>query len=84
MSEHHIVTVLSHIDADIDVDVDLDDLIEAMDDDEKHYVATKLARPQMDEVQHAGEAVYYEFVNRQPEITPALRELVWRTAGRIL
>ena len=73
------------VDTEADVDIDLDDLIESMSADDKQYVIMRLVHePLTNDIARVGERVYYEYANRQPEISEDLRELIYLSAGRIL
>jgi hypothetical protein len=80
-----VVNLSVSVDTETDVDIDLDDLIECLSADDKQYLTLKLVHePIVTDIARVGERVYYEYVNRQPEISEDLRELIYLSAGRIL
>lgn len=80
-----IVNITGNVDSMIDVDVDLDDLIESLSADDRKYLIDKLVHEPLNaDIARVGERVFYEYVNRQPEISEDLRELIYLSAGRIL
>lgn len=80
-----IINVTGNVDTTIDVDVDLDDLIETLSADDRKYLLDRLVHEPLNaDIARVGERVYYEYANRQPEISEDLRELIYLSAGRIL
>lgn len=85
LKKPRILSMSVSVDTEADVEIDLDDMIECLSADDKKYLAMRLVHePLTNDIARVGERVYYEYANRQPEISEDLRELVYLSAGRIL